>query len=89
MLKRVEFDNEHVYIGNKKYTFNQVTKLSTIEVNLYVFPYLEIYDNGKKRRIITDSGQAGLLRIIIGILIPSLDPLKNTKKFKTLYDQSR
>ena len=88
-LRKVEFDSEYVYVGSKRYQFHQLTKFSSIEVNLYIFPYLEINDNGKKRRVITDSGQAGLLRIVIGILIPSLDPRKNVKNFKRLFDTSR
>lgn len=88
-LRKVEFDDEFVYIGTKKYTFNQLTKLSSIDVNLYVFPYLEINDNGRKRRIVTDSGQAGIFRILIGAVVPALDPLKNVKRFKELFDASR
>ncbi len=89
LLKKVEFDDDYVYVGNKKYTFKQLTKLGFIEVNLYIFPYIEIQENGKKRRIITDSGQAGFLPILIGIMIPSIDPLRNIKSFKQLLDASR
>lgn len=89
LLRKVEFDNEYVYVGNKQYKFNQITKLSSIEVNLYIFPYIVINDNGRKRRVITDSGQAGLIRILIGIIIPSLDPLQNVKRFKQHFDASR
>lgn len=87
-LRKVEFDDEYVFVGNKRYGFHQLTKFSSIEVNLYIFPYFAIDDNGNKRRVITDSGQAGFLRILIGILIPSLDPLKNVKNFKRLFDTS-
>lgn len=89
LLRKVEFDDQFVYIGTKKYAFEQLTKLIATDVNQYIFPYLEINDNGKKRRIVTDSGQAGILRILIGTMVPSLDPLKNVKRFKKLFDASR
>jgi len=88
-LRKIEFDDDHVYIGTKKYAFRQLTKMGSVEINLYIFPYIEINDKGKKRRVITDAGQAGILRILLGILVPSLDPMKNVKQFKELFDASR
>lgn len=89
LLRKVDFDDEFVYIGNSKYQFQQLTKLGSFDINMYSFPYLEIDDNGRKRRIFTDSGEAGLLRILLGIIIPKLDPLENIKRFAALYDASR
>ncbi|MDG1332292.1 MAG: hypothetical protein P8P74_08170 [Crocinitomicaceae bacterium] len=89
LLKKVDFDEEFVYVGQNKFQFNQLTKLSSFDINMYSFPYIEINDNGRKRRIFTDSGEAGLLRIFLGILIPKLDPLKNVKRFSALYEASR
>lgn len=89
ILRTIQFDSEHIYIGRKRYQFEQIIRLSHIEINMYVFPVLEISDKGRKRTFITDSGQAGLLRILLGILFPALDPMKNIKKFEEFHEASK
>ncbi len=89
LLRTIEFDDHFVYIGSKRYAFNKIEKLSAIEVNQFIFPYIVINDNGRRRMYVTDVGQAGILKILLGILIPALDPLKQIKKFKERIDQSR
>lgn len=89
LLRKVDFDEEFIYVGKNKFQFQQLTKLSSFDINMYSFPYIEIVDNGRKRRIFTDSGEAGMLRILLGIIIPKLDPLKNIKRFTALYNASR
>jgi hypothetical protein len=89
LLRKVEFDDEYIYIGNKRYRFEQVTKMGGIDINMYLFPCLVINDNGRIRRIYTDAGQAGILRILIGIIFPALDPHKNIKHFMELFKASR
>ncbi len=88
-LKRILFDSEFIYIGNKKYEFRQIKKYRTIEINMFSFPFIEIDDLGKKRRYITDIGSASIIRIFLGIIFPKLDPYKNLKEFKENLDKSR
>ena len=88
LMRKIEFDQEYVYVGGKGYAFSKVTKLSGFQVNNNIYPYIIIKDNGKKIWAMTDSGQAGLLRILIGAIFPTMDPLKNVKAFKKLYEES-
>jgi hypothetical protein len=88
-LRKIQFDSKYIYIGRKQFEFTQIHKIRWIDVNMYTFPILEFDDHGRKRRYITDSGQAGLLRILLGIIFPALDPLKNLKKFHEFYEASK
>ena len=88
-LRKIQFDSKYIYIGRKKFEFKQISKIRSIDVNMYTFPILEFDNKGRKRRYITDSGQAGLLRILLGIIFPALDPLKNLKKFHMFYEASK
>jgi hypothetical protein len=90
LLRRtMKFDNHFVYKASKRSAFNKIEKLSAKEVNQFIFPYIVIKDNGRRRINVTDVGQAGILKILVGILIPALAPLKQIKKFKEHLDQSQ
>ena len=89
LLRKIEFDEAFVYIGSRNYSYDQIVDISGFEINLYFFPLLKINDGVRKRWIFTDSGQAGLLGILLGIVFPSLDPLKNMKKFKEFWEASK
>lgn len=88
-LRKIAFDEHSIYIGNTTYTFQQIVKIGGISINQFHFPSLVIHHNGRERYFFTDIGQAGMLRIIVGILIPSLNPFKNLEMFKKYWDASK
>ncbi|MFN5983958.1 MAG: hypothetical protein ACK476_08765 [Fluviicola sp.] len=88
-FKFIQFDEENVYIGSKVFKFNEIQKISGIEINQFFFPALVIIEKGKKKYYFTDVGKAGLVQIVLGIIFPSLDPLKNIKLFTEYFNQSK
>ena len=88
-LKFIQFDEEKVYIGEKVFKFKEIHKISGIEINQFFFPALVIFVNGKKKYYFTDVGKAGLIQIILGVIFPSLDPLKSYKLFLNYFDKAK
>lgn len=88
-LKTIEFDEQFIYIGRKKFTYDQIETLSGLEINQLIFPCLIIKTGNKKRRYYTDMGQSGLLRIVISLFIPKLDPLNKLKNFIQIYERQK
>jgi hypothetical protein len=88
-FKFIQFDEEKVYIGEKVFKFNEIHKISGIEINQFFFPALLIYENGKKKYYFTDVGKAGLIRIILGVIFPSVDPLKSFKLFLNYFEKAK
>lgn len=88
-FKFIQFDEEKVYLGEKVFKFNEIHKISGIEINQFFFPALVIIENGKKKYYFTDVGKTGLVRIVIGMIFPSLDPLKSYKLFLNYFDKAK
>lgn len=88
-FKFIQFDEVNVYIGEKIFKFNEIHRISGIEINQFFFPALVIHENGKKKYYFTDVGKAGLIQILLGIIFPSLDPLKSFKLFLNYFEKAK
>ena len=88
-LKRIYFNENLVFIDKYEIQFKDIISFKAFELNLYVFLFIKISQNGKTKWYWTDPGNENILIIILKLITGRKHPFENTEKFASLVKNSK